>query len=77
MPERERDKPSSVTVFTGVTDRGAEFAQMTLESYSQVGVSARVPELHMLVRPPRDALFYQRNFISGAIGIDVVQHQSV
>lgn len=55
----------------------AQFAKITLESYSKVVVSTRVPEFHMLVCPPRNSLLYQRNCISGAIGINMIQLQSV
>lgn len=48
-----------------------------MESYTEVVVSTRIPELHMLVCPPRNALLCQRNRITGAIGINVIQLQSV
>lgn len=78
VPEKEQDKTRLVTAtFMSLMDPGAEFSQITLESYSKVVVSTRVPELHMLVCPPCNALFHQRNCISGAIGINMIQLQSV
>lgn len=55
----------------------AQFDLITLESYSEVVVSTGVPELNVLVGPPRDSLLYQRNCISGAVGINMIQLQSV
>lgn len=54
-----------------------QFDLNTLESYSKVVVSTRVPELNVLVRPPRDPLLDQRNCIAGAVGINVIQLQSI
>lgn len=51
--------------------------KITLESDGQVAVSTGVPELHMFVCPPCNAFLYQRNKISGAIWVNVVQLQSV
>lgn len=42
--------------------------KVTLESCSEVVVSTRIPEFHMLVCPPRNALLHQRNSVFGAIG---------
>lgn len=51
--------------------------QITLENYSEVVISTRVPKLHMLVCPPCNTLLHQRNRSSGAIGVNVIQLQSV
>lgn len=48
----------------------------TLEHDSEIVVPAGVPELHVLVRPPRNALLHHRNCDFGAV-IDVIELQCV
>lgn len=54
-----------------------QFAETTLEGCSKVVVSTRIPELHVLVCPPCNALLYQRNQMCGTIGINMIELQSV
>lgn len=62
---------------TGWTVPVHRLLKFTLESYSEVVVSTRIPELHMFVCPPCDPLFCQRDWNSGPVGINVIQLQSV
>lgn len=55
---------------------GLKGIKVTFKRCSEIAVSAGVPELHVLVCPPRDALLQHRNRDSGVV-IDVIQLQSV
>lgn len=55
---------------------GLKGIKVTFERGSEIAVSAGVPELHVLVCPPCNALLQHRNCDPGVV-IDVIQLQGV